>query len=132
MEKVFYNKEGKATAYLAHDYRGTLYLFDGSPAAYLFEESHIYGINGRHLGWYRDERIYDHEGARVGFTWATCPVPIGKTPPKPKEAAVDEIRPRWNAPPLPKLGFHLAAQELADFLRLGLVGRMQESGSRQD
>lgn len=132
MEKVFYNKEGKATAYLAQDYRGTIYRFDGVPVAYLFEGSHIYGINGRHLGWYKDERIYDQDGARVGFTSATCPVPIGKTPPRTKEAAVDEIRPRWSAPPPPKLGFHMAAQELADFLNAGAVSRWREPSSQQE
>jgi hypothetical protein len=132
MEKIFYNKEGKAVAYLAEDYRRTIFLLDGSAVAYLFEESHIYGVNGRHLGWFKDEVIYDNDGSRVGFTSSTSPVSIAKTGPKGEKAPVDEIRPRWSAPPFPKLGFQAAGLDLADFLNQGRVSRRPDSSSRQE
>ena len=132
MRTIFYNKEGEAVAYLAEDYRNTIYLWDGSAVAYLFEESHIYGINGRHLGWFKGEVIYDNDGARVGFTSSTSPVPIAKTRPKGEKAPVDEIRPRWSAPPLPKLGFQTSGQALADFLNQGRVSRHLDSSSQQE
>jgi hypothetical protein len=121
MEKILYDKEGNAVAYIASDYEGTIYLWEGAPVAYLFEESHVYGINGRHLGWLKDEVIYNSGGERVGFTSETCPVPIAKLRPKGKKAPRSEIRPRWSAPAFPKLGFKAASQHLADFLSEGQV-----------
>lgn len=131
MEKIFYNKEGEAVAYLAEDYRGTIYLWDGLAVAYLFEENHIYGINGKHLGWLKDEVIYDNDGARVGFTSSTSPVSIAKTRPKGEKAPVDEVRTRWSAPPFPKLSFQAADQDLAEFLEQGRVSSHLDSGSQQ-
>jgi hypothetical protein len=130
VEKIFYNKAGEAVAYVAEDYRRTIYLWDGSAVAYLFEESHLYGINGKHLGWLKDEVIYDNDGARVGFTSNTSPVPIAKTRPKGEKAPADEIRPRWSAPPFPKLSFQTAGQDLEDFLNQGRVSRGSLSSSQ--
>lgn len=127
MEKIFYNQNGEAVAYLAEDYRRTIYLWDGLAVAYLFEECHLYGINGKHLGWFKDEVIYDNDGARVGYTSSTVPVSIAKVKPKGEKGSVDEIRPRWSAPPFPKLGFQEAGQDLADFLNQGQVSRHLES-----
>jgi 4-fold beta flower protein len=119
METILYNKIGEAVAYIAADYHRTIYLWEGLPVAYLFDEGHLYGLNGRHLGWFKDEVIYNHDGVRVGFTSSTCPVSIAKPRPKGKKAPRDEIRPRWNAPALAKLGFKAADQDLADFLSEG-------------
>lgn len=131
MEKVFYSKEGEAVAYLAEDYRRTIYLWDGSAVAYLFEESHIYGINGKHLGWFKDEVIYDNEGARAGFTSSTSPVSVAKARPKGEKAPVDETRPRHSAPPFPKLGFQSAPLDLGDFLNQGRVSKYVDQSSQQ-
>ena len=131
MEKIFYNREGEGVAYLAEDYRRTIYLWDGLAVAYLFDEWHLYGINGKHLGWFKDEVIYDNDGARVGYTSSTCPVAIAKTKPKGEKAPVDEIRPRWSAPPFPKLGFQSAGEDLADFLSRGRVSRHLESTAEE-
>ena len=131
MEKILYDKEGEAVAYVASDYEGTIYLWEGVPAAYLFEDSHVYGINGRHLGWFKDEVMYNNDGDRVGFTSNTCPVPIAKPRPKSKKAPRDEIRPRWSAPPLPKLSFRLAAKSLSDFLSEGQAPKLQDQGEPQ-
>lgn len=106
-------------AYVATGYQDAVFLWDGSATAYLYEESHVYGVNGRHLGWFIDDILYDQEGARVGFTSSTCPAPIGKRGPKGKRSAVPELKPRWAAPPLPKLTFRESAQTLADFLNEG-------------
>jgi hypothetical protein len=131
MEKIFYNKEGEAAAYLAEDYRRTIYLWEGLAVAYLFEENHIYGINGKHLGWLKDEVIYDNDGARVGFTSSTSPVSIAKAKAKGEKAPVDEIRPRWSAPPFPKLSFQAAEQDLTEFLNQGRVSSHLDSSSQQ-
>jgi hypothetical protein len=119
METILYNKVGEAVAYIAADYHSTIYLWEGLPVAYLFDEGHLYGLNGRHLGWFKDEVIYNHDGVRVGFTSSTCPVSIAKPRPKGKKAPRAEIKPRWSAPALAKLSFQTSDQDLADFLREG-------------
>jgi len=121
MENILYDNKGMAVAYIAADYDRTIYLWEGVPCAYLFEEKHLYGINGRHLGWFRDEVIYNNGGERVGFTSETCPVPVSRSRPKGEKAPRDEIRPRWSAPAFPKLSFKAADQHLADFLSEGQV-----------
>lgn len=131
MEKILYDKEGTAVAYIASDYENTIYLWEGVPAAYLYEDSHIYGINGRHLGWFKDEVMYTNDGERVGFTSQTCPVPIAKPRPKHKKAPREEIRSRWSAPPLPKLSFRTAGQPLAAFMREGQAPKLRDTGEPQ-
>lgn len=126
METTLYDKAGEAVAYIASDYNETIYLWDGSPVAYLYEARHVYGINGRHLGWWIEEILYDNYGERIGFTTHTCPVAISKEPTKVEKLAADEIRPRWRASPLPKLSFRFAGQALVDFLKDGLVARLFE------
>ena len=121
MEKTLYNKDGKAVAFIANDFHDTLYLWEGIPAAYLYEGENVYGFNGRHLGWFRDEILFNHGGDRVGFLYTTCPVKILQAPAKGKRIPLDEMKPRWGAPTLPKLGFKVAAEDLSDFLRQGMA-----------
>lgn len=47
----------------------TIYLWDGKPVAYLSRNDgdfHIYGFNGKHLGWYIKGIVRDHYGNAVG------------------------------------------------------------------
>ena len=121
MEKTLYDNKGEPVAYVALDYHQAIYLWDGTAVAYLFEEDHVYGINGRHLGWFIDDIVYDQEGVRIGFTSSTCPAAVGKRGSKGKRSVLPELKPRWAAPPLPKLTFREAPQGLADILREGQV-----------
>ena len=131
MEKTLFNRNGEAVAYIAADYHETIYLWDGFPVAYLYNEDHIYGINGRHLGRFINEIIYNSSGERVGFTYSACPVPPAKETVKAQKHTPDEIRPRWSAPPHPNLTFRLADQELDDFLKEGRIVRLQEDTSTE-
>jgi len=121
MEKTLYDKKGDTVAYIATDQHGAIFLWDGQAVAYLYEEDHLYGINGRHLGRFIDEIVYDQEGARIAFTAKSCPAAVGKRRPKGKRSIPPELKPRWAAPPLPKLTFREAGQDLADFLSEGRV-----------
>jgi hypothetical protein len=121
MGETFFNRNGDAVAYLLDDFNSTIFLTDGHPVAYLYEDTGVYGINGHHLGWLIDEIIFDHDGKRVGFTSHTCPNPIGKETGKAERYYRDEIRPRWAAPPFPKLTFDFAAKDLKSFLVEGQV-----------
>ena len=125
-DKTLFDKNGDPIAYIADDYNTTIYLWDGSPVAYIYEEEYIYGINGRHLGWWIDQILYTVDGDRIAFTSGTCPVAIGKESPKNMKQRMEEIRPRWKAPPLPKLRFDFASKDLVDFLREGQVASFYE------
>jgi hypothetical protein len=124
MERTLYDRDGYAVAYITDDYHETVYMWDGTPVAYLYDDQHVYGINGRHLGWFIDDILYNNNGARIGFTVNTCPVPVAKQSTKTEKKARDEIRPRWAAPPMPKLSFDFSNQALPDLLRQGQVIRL--------
>lgn len=119
MEKSLFNKNGNAVAYIAEDLQHSIYLWEGYPVAYLYNDRHIYGFNGRHLGWMIDDIIYDYDGLRTGFTYSTCPVSPEKEVIKPKKYPKSEIQARWKALSLPKLTFQLSDTDLADFLKEG-------------
>lgn len=121
MDKTLFDKNGEAIAYISDDFDQTIYLFDGNPVAYLYEERHIYGINGRHLGWLINDIIFTDGGQRIGFTMVTCPAPLGKSPVKHEKIAKHQLRPRWQKPALPNMGFDLADQALMDFFSEGRV-----------
>ncbi|RJR35555.1 MAG: hypothetical protein C4576_24775 [Desulfobacteraceae bacterium] len=131
MERTLYNKNGEAVAYIAEDYHSTIYLWEGLPAAYLYQDEHVYGYNGRHLGWFKGEVLFNHKGERVGFLYTTCPVSVIKPPVKSKKAAPDEIRSRWSPPGLPKLGYQPAEESLSDFLKQGLIDRSPLPGTSE-
>jgi hypothetical protein len=65
-EVTLFDGSGKATAYIALDDEMTVYLWSGKPVAYLDRDSaggyHVYGFNGKHLGWFVDGVIWDYKG----------------------------------------------------------------------
>ena len=118
MEKALFNSEGEPIAYISDDLNRTIYLWDGHPVAYLYGY-HVYGFNGRHLGWFINDIVYDSDGARIGFTSATCPIAAYKEPPKEKKYPVDKMESRYEAPPLPELSFNYSTEDFAEFLKGG-------------
>ena len=70
-EITLFNSKGEAIAYIDTDDEDIpMYLWNGTPVAYLVPDRDafsIYGFNGKHLGWFEDGLIYDHEGYVVGF-----------------------------------------------------------------
>ncbi|MDP2721159.1 MAG: hypothetical protein Q8O72_00260 [Bacteroidales bacterium] len=69
---TFYNQNGNAVAYIDDD-NETIFLWDGTPVAYLDKEN-IYGFNGKHLGWFEDGIVWNHNGEKNGFTKKSLPV----------------------------------------------------------
>jgi len=66
-EITLFNSKGKAVAYVAIDRDMTIYLWGGKPVAYLEPDKaragfHIYGFNGKHLGWLVQGVASDHDG----------------------------------------------------------------------
>ena len=116
MQTTLFDKNGEAVAYMTTDFDETIYLWEGPPVAYRYENQHIYGFNGRHIGWFIDEILYNNDGERVGFTAGTCPVDIAKEPVKAERHLKDKKSSRWSAPPLPNLSFKMSDQALMEFL----------------
>jgi hypothetical protein len=65
-EISLFDRKGEATAYISTEHDLTIYSWEGKPLTYLSGE-HVYGYNGKHLGWFEDGILWDHEGRGVGF-----------------------------------------------------------------
>jgi hypothetical protein len=70
-EITLFDSDGEAVAYIdSEDEDLTIYMWNGTPVAYLDpngDDFNIYGFNGKHLGWFEDGIVRDHEGYAVGF-----------------------------------------------------------------
>jgi hypothetical protein len=66
-EVSLFSGSGDASAYIALSEEMTIYLWSGKPVAYLSTDDnggyHIYGFNGKHLGWFISGIIRDHQGS---------------------------------------------------------------------
>jgi hypothetical protein len=78
-EFSFFDSRGQASAYLDLGGDLTFFLWSGEPVAYLVEES-IYGFNGKHLGWYRDGMVFDHDGDIVAAPSSAFRMPVEPAP----------------------------------------------------
>jgi hypothetical protein len=119
MEQTLFNENGEPVAYISNDQLRTIYLWDGHPVAYLYDY-HVYGFNGRHLGWFINGVVYDSDGSRVGFTATTAPIAVYSEPAKAKRYPLDKIESKSEAPSLPELGFTHSDEGLAEFLKRGV------------
>lgn len=68
-EITLFGSDATAVAYIADD-DFTIYMWSGDPVAYLDSDPaggfHVYGFNGKHLGWYVSGVLRDHGGNVVG------------------------------------------------------------------
>ncbi|MDM1384583.1 hypothetical protein HX024_18140 [Myroides marinus] len=74
MEETLFNVDGTPQAYIVHNDDKTIYLWNGTPVAYLSDNSTIYGFNGKHLGWYEDGIVRNLNGKKNGFNKKSLPV----------------------------------------------------------
>ncbi|MBU1386901.1 MAG: hypothetical protein KKE62_14175 [Proteobacteria bacterium] len=67
-EITLFDSSSQAVAYIAEEL--TIYLWSGNPVAYLEEDNaggfHVYGYNGKHLGWLVQNVVWNHNGKAVG------------------------------------------------------------------
>lgn len=64
-EITLFDKEKDAIAYIDYAEEKTIYLWNGTPVAYVKNETEIYCFNGRFLGWYVEGIVYDRKGYAV-------------------------------------------------------------------
>lgn len=74
MEETLYDVTGKPVAYIDLNDDYTIYLWNGTPVAYLSDNLTIYGFNGKHLGWYEEGIIRNLRGEKNGFNKNTLNV----------------------------------------------------------
>jgi hypothetical protein len=70
-----FDSKGEARAYIDYNEDATIFMWDGTPVAFLEKDGSdicVFGFNGSFLGWYEDGIIYDKKGyavrAREGAT----------------------------------------------------------------
>ncbi len=64
-----YDSEGEAVAYIDYEEDATIYLWNGSPVAFIAKDGSdvcIFGFDRSFLGWYENGVVYDKEGYTVG------------------------------------------------------------------
>lgn len=62
---TLFDKNKEASAYIDYADDQTIYMWDGSPVAYVEEDQKIYHFDGHFLGWYIHNILYDKEGYAV-------------------------------------------------------------------
>jgi hypothetical protein len=68
-EVSLYDSEGEAVAYIDFGEEATIFMWKGTPVAFLEKDGQdvcVFGFNGSFLGWYEDGIIYDKNGYAVG------------------------------------------------------------------
>lgn len=68
-EVSLYDSDGEAIAYIDFDEDATIFLWKGTPVAFLEKDGSdicVFGFNGTFLGWYEDGIMYDEDGYVVG------------------------------------------------------------------
>ena len=104
-ELSLFDSKGRPVAYVAEGL--TIYLWSGTPVAYLEEDDlsdgfHVYGFNGKHLGWFVSGIIRDHHGNAVGGLREAFRSPTQLEPLK----GLKELKPQKSIaelPPVPPL-----------------------------
>jgi len=83
-----FDSGGNAVAYISPENEMTIYLWSGTPCAYLHDDS-IYGFTGKDLGWFQDGVVYDHGGRVIAATAENFREPVKAAPAK----GLKELRP---------------------------------------
>lgn len=76
-----FDASGKPVAYIAPENEMAIYLWAGTPCAYLDGES-IYGFTGKHLGWFQGGVVYDQGGRIVAASAENFRGPVKAAPAK--------------------------------------------------
>ncbi|GIK25488.1 MAG: hypothetical protein BroJett006_17340 [Betaproteobacteria bacterium] len=119
-EITLFDRYGKPVAYIAEEL--TIYLWSGKPVAYLHSESsklHVYGFNGKHLGWFVKGIVRDHDGNVVGAVKEVFRSSVEYEPYKPYKQYKPYQNYREYAPYQPYLSTNWSEMPLRLFLMKG-------------
>lgn len=123
-EISLFDSQGIPVAYIDLKDDSTIYTWDGYPTAYLSKDGndlHIYGFNGKHLGWYENGIIYTQKGRIVGFVKDAVMI---FTQPEPYKPIRKFAPPRLYKDVVPFKPYYtqtFAKRSLSSFLQDGLI-----------
>ncbi|QZE15626.1 hypothetical protein K4L44_07280 [Halosquirtibacter laminarini] len=115
--------DGEAVAYIDTEKENTVFLWDGTPEAYLIKEKNwynVYGFNGLHLGWYEKGLVYTHKGYVIGFKKGCMNIKVSLNEEKSRVDYLPFKHPKEKVPEKPKFIKQITYSEcLGYFLRMG-------------
>jgi hypothetical protein len=117
METTLFDAGGVAAAYVADD-GSTIYLWDGSPVAYI-DGDDVYGFNGQHLGWWQSGKVFDSNGRATGFVRDACPRSTQSEHSKSSKRSAPSRYSQQSAPSRPSFSSGASSVGLALFLQSG-------------
>jgi len=102
-----FDSEGEAIAYIDYEEDATIFMWDGTPVAFLENDGSgncVFGFNGKFLGWYENGIIYNEEGYLVGAKEGAVNIRTQREPRKSRQLRVPrkprtprvQRTPRWN------------------------------------
>ncbi len=128
-EITLFDKNGDAIAYIADDDDMTIYLWEGSPVAFLVKSGDaknpktdnfsIYGFNGKHLGWISEGIIRDHDGYTVGFIEGSINIRTSREPRKGRQERTPRQSRQEREPREPRFSNNWSETPLKYFLKEG-------------
>ena len=117
-EITLFDQEGRPVAYIDFTEEPVIYLWNGHAVAYLSDQ-HIYGFSGRHLGWFEDGTVINHQGEKIGFTKRKCPG-MTKAEPAKMDKLIQKIKSIKEMAPLrPVNRFSISRDNFVSFLNSG-------------
>ncbi|WP_022666594.1 4-fold beta flower protein [Desulfospira joergensenii] len=117
-EITLFDQEGRPVAYIDFSENSVIYLWSGHAVAYL-SDHHVYGFNGRHLGWFEGGAVINHQGEKIGFTKTNCPG-MAKTEPAKMDKLIQKIKSsREMAPIMPMNRVPASRENFISFLHSG-------------
>ncbi|MFN8777656.1 MAG: 4-fold beta flower protein [Flavobacteriales bacterium] len=120
---AWYDSSGEPVAYVDFGQDDVIYLWDGTPVAFLGRDGRdvcIFGFNRSFLGWYENGVIYDRQGDIVGSRKGALMMAYNEWEPFrgfQKFAPLKPIQP--FAPFKPFFSQRWSNADLVDFLRSG-------------
>ncbi len=116
------DSDGEAVSYIDYKENGTIFMWDGTPVAFIHNDRRdicIIGFNGKFLGWYEDGIIYDKQGYVAGARKGAVNM-IAKTEKIKRIQKITPIRPITPISPIkPILRSRWSNTSLTEFLYLG-------------
>jgi hypothetical protein len=128
-ETTLFNAGGSPEAYISFSQDDpTIYMWSGKPVAYLSSSVgrgfNVYGLNGKHLGWYVNGVVRSHEGSPVcGVYRVVRVVSLPKPgPPKSVKQAAPQRSSKELAPLRPLFRRQWSSMQCGLFLSEGAIG----------
>ncbi|MBC8062337.1 MAG: hypothetical protein H7Y18_16940 [Clostridiaceae bacterium] len=116
MNIILYNNLGEAEAFIDSNEEIFIYNLKGESVAYILNDNLIYSFKGSHLGWIKDEVLYDGDGQIVGSFESKCKCIPAKEKISPKRADKQEMEPRQKPMEKPNFTKTESFRDLMTFL----------------